>query len=231
MKKFIIKKVVPKAIYTWEVEAENQEDADFAIYKRYDNAILKKHETFDADYGDADFTIFENDLSNFSSEELLYEVYKRKDVYLENYYFKEHLIDRGIGKEFHKQFITDFTDGMQVDEAIECWKSSKQKELEIYLSESIAQHYNLSKEEADLFSDCVQVDYDVELGFTPSLERPASEFAGTTFWDSSSELARKLTEICKPHQGNIKTYLEEKMQELINEYFNFTEIILDNNKS
>lgn len=94
-----------------------------------------------------------------------------------------------------------------------------ERELETYIAKSIAERYELSKEEADLFSDCVQVDYDVELGFTPTLDRPASEFAGTTFWDSSSDLARKLTEICRPHQGNIKTYLEEAMQELINEYF------------
>lgn len=158
-------------------------------------------------------------LKHFSTEQLLQEAHNRKDVYFEGYYFEEHLIERGLAKEYHKAFITKCNDGNPVDDAIDCWINDSKEYLETYLAESIAERYELSKEEADLFSDCVQVDYDVELGFTPTLERQASDFAGTTFWDSSSDLARKLTEICKPHQGNIKTYIEEVMQELINEYF------------
>lgn len=219
MKKFIIKKVVPKAVDTWEVEDVNREEADFSIYNRLTNAVLKKQESFDADYEDADFTIFEDDLSSFTSEELMRELHNRKDVYFEGYYFEENLIERGLAKEYHKAFITKCNDGNPVDDAIDCWINDSKKYFETYLAESIAERYELSKEEADLFSDCVQVDYNVELGFTSTLKRPASEFARTTFWNSSSYLARKLTEICRPHQGNIKTYLEEAMQELINEYF------------
>ena len=95
-----------------------------------------------------------------------------------------------------------------MNDAVDCWLDSVKENLKTYLAECIAERYELSKEEADLFSNCVQVDYDVELGFTP-----------TTFMGSSSDLAWELTEICRPHQGNIKTYLEEVMQELINEYF------------
>lgn len=85
MKKFIIKKIVPKAVDTWEVEDINREEAEFSIYKRLNNAILKKQEFFNADYEDADFTIFEDDLSSFTSEELMQELHNRKDVYFEGF--------------------------------------------------------------------------------------------------------------------------------------------------
>jgi hypothetical protein len=138
MKKFIIKKVVPKAVDTWEVEAENQGDADFAIYKRYDNAILKKHETFDADYGDADFTIFEDDLSGYTSEELLYEVHKRRNIYIEGWY-NAYYINKytGLPMQYCDVFIKwdyDTACDGDLEVAVEQWLDKMKINLDKYNS-------------------------------------------------------------------------------------------------
>lgn len=182
----------------------------------------------DEDFYKCEFKYKENEkmqevLANFTCEQLLFEVHRRNNIYISGWWNSDHIQEyTGLPSEYHTAFIKYCNDkavGGEVGKAFEQWLEYIKEYLETYLVESIAERYELTKDEADLFSDCVQVDYDVELGFTPTLERPASEFARTTFWDSSSYLARKLTEICRPHQGNIKTYLEEAMQELINEYF------------
>lgn len=162
-------------------------------------------------------------LKHFSSEQLLKEVHNRNDIFMEGWYNIDDINNNTELPEYLCKHMIKYCNDNHIfeplEDAIDQWSNEVKEQLEECLAESIAERYELTKEESDLFADCVQVDYDVELGFTPTLERPASEFAGTTFWDSSSDLVRKLTEICKPHQGNIKTYLEEVMQEIINEYF------------
>ena len=155
-------------------------------------------------------------LANFTSEDLLYEVHKRRDIYIEGWYSPEHINNNtDLPMHYCLPFIKWAGDKHICDDlesAVDQWLSYTKDALktEIEWHFSGARWEELHKNFHDMYS----IEYDRDSGFRAELK---NDF----FNVCSSELRADLIDYYEPYQGNIKTYLEEKMQEWINEYFSF----------
>ena len=69
-------------------------------------------------------------LQHYSSKELLDYVQERNDTYFEGIYYKEDLINLGLAKWYHEEFIAICDDGYRVKEAIDLWICDKEEYLE-----------------------------------------------------------------------------------------------------
>lgn len=151
-------------------------------------------------------------LANFTSEELLYEVHKRRDIYIEGWYNADHINENtDLPMQYCLPFIKWAGDKHICDDlesAVEQWLDYKKEELAEFAIIPWLESFKQGLRLKDFFD----VMYSEELGFYAVLQDRFRYEFGTDNWDD-------LMEYIKPHHGNLETYLEEKMQELINEYF------------
>ena len=148
-------------------------------------------------------------LASYTSEELLYEVHKRQDVYISGWYNADHINKRtGLQSQYCPVFIKwagDIYHEGDVELAVERWVDIMKSRIKQHVDKTFAEGLD------DKFKNLYSIEYDADLGFYPELDN--------YFFSSTYDILRiNMIVQYKPHQGNIKTYLEEAMQEFINDY-------------
>jgi len=192
--------------------------------KKENDLIIKEGRMYEiSEIGKINHVIFKNFealqksvLSTLSSEELLHEVHKRRDIYIEGWYNADHINENtGLPMHYCLPFIKWAGDkhiSDDLESAVEQWLSYTKDALK----EEIEGHFSGARWEElyKNFHDMYSIEYDCDLGFYPYISQEL-------FLDKYIELRVDLRNYYEPHQGNIKTFLEDIMNEWINEYFSF----------
>ncbi len=136
-------------------------------------------------------------LSKFSSEELIGEVYKRKDIFISEWYTKDRLPEL---IDIHEPYIDCFLrmkSGERSEMLNDIWEQWK-KDLEQELGDVIEQWTDRYP-----YAFHIDLEYSQELGFYATYNGDPTDEMYETF---------------RPHQGNLKTHIEDELQEVINKY-------------
>lgn len=174
-----------------------------------------------------------NLLQNFTSEQMLFEIHRRNDIFIEGWYNSNHIFENTqLPKEYHNHFIKYCNDNAiceKLEDSIEEWLEFVKEELHRELICDWFFDYmafggcaEINHESPELFRDFIsertEICYEDNLGLYPFIDLSYKKEDG-----DAKEIQNMILDLCdvfKPHQGNLKTHLEEIMQEKINEYFN-----------
>lgn len=170
-------------------------------------------------------------LANFTSEELLREVHNRNNIYISGWWNSDHILDNtGLPKKYHKAFIEYCNKSAimeDLENAVEQWLESIKERLHNYLVSDwffdimafggCAEINSDSPEKyRDFISQRLEIIYDADLGIYPFIDLSYNKDDGNE--EQIYNIIFDLITVFKPYHGNLKTHLEEKMQELINDY-------------
>lgn len=136
-------------------------------------------------------------LSKFSSEQLIWEVYKRKDIFIHNWYSKELLLKL---LDIHEPYIDCFLrmkSGERSETLSDVWEQWKE-DVGQDLSDVVEQWTDQYP-----YAFRIKMEYSQELGFHATYTGDPTDEMYETF---------------RPYQGNLKTHIEEELQEIINKY-------------
>lgn len=136
-------------------------------------------------------------LDKFSSEELIGEIYHRKDIFINEWYTKERLPEL---IDIHEPYVDCFLcmkSGERSETLTDVWEQWKE-DVEQDLGDVVKQW---SDQYPYVFR--IKIEYSQELGFYAVYDGTPTDDMYETF---------------RPHQGNLRTHIEEELQEVINIY-------------
>ena len=181
---------------------------------------------------------FRNDrfFTNFTSEELLNEVINRNDIYISSWWNSDHISDNtGLPRQYHNNFFSycnrhPLDDIQLIREPVEQWLESTKVDLHTYLVNdwfldvmAFGGCAEVGSEDQEIYRDFLRqrlsIHYDNEFGFHPEIDLSYKKEDENV--EEIQNIILDLINVFKPHQGNLKTHLEEKMQELIDDYLSF----------
>ena len=167
-------------------------------------------------------------LANYTSEELIHEVHRRNNIYISGWWNSDHILDNtGLPTQYHNAFFSycnkyPLEDNRDIREPVEHWLESAKEDIKAIIMDwfnSTTQHVYNNLKLFDFIDSRLEICYEDDLRFYPFIDLSYKKEDGDA--EDIQNTIFDLITVFKPHQGNLKTHLEEKMQELINEYFSF----------
>lgn len=184
-------------------------------------------------------------LAKFTCEQLLFEVHRRNNIFISSWWNRDHIQEyTGLPMEYHTNFIEYCNDisegGESMDDLFDGWLESIKEKIHYFLVrliyfrtvplEVIRRRNPNTGAEVDLMSDGflkekyqsflsqrLKICYDSINGIYPSIDLSYNKEDPDA--EEIRDIISDLIDIFGSHRGNLKTHLEEEMQEEINDYF------------
>ena len=229
---FTVNLINEKGEITYSTDFDNKTEAEAYINRTATANALEGLQAVIKEYvSEAKQDDSQEVLANFTCEQLLFEVHRRNNIYISGWWNSDHIQEyTGLPKEYHTAFIKYCNDkavGGELADAFEQWIESIKEELHSYLVYDwffdimafggCAEINSDSPEKyRDFLSQRLEIIYDASLGVYPFIDLSYKKEDGNE--EEIYDIIFDLITVFKPHHGNLVIHLEEKMQELINDY-------------